>query len=63
MGSNGRVEELLAELATADVQQVEEILDEILDQTSVRETDTLAALETITVEELERLVGALTRMT
>lgn len=63
MGSNGRVEELLAELATADVQQIEEILDEILDQTSVRETDTLAALETITVEELERLVEALTRMT
>jgi DNA-binding Lrp family transcriptional regulator len=63
MGSNGRVEESLAELATADVQQVEEILEEILENTSVRETDTLAALETITVEELERLVEALTRMT
>jgi DNA-binding Lrp family transcriptional regulator len=63
MGSSGRVEELLAELATADVQQVEEILEEILDETSVRETGTLGALETITVEELERLVEALMRMT
>ncbi len=62
MDSHGRIKELLAELATADVQQVEGILDEILDNTSKRKTDTLASLETITIEELERLVEALIRM-